>query len=414
MKPLRTFENGKLKVEHHALKFPKAQWEEVLLPIDTSPLATDRNGKQGLDLTGFNDNHWVGVSLLHTLFVREHNYLCDRLRETYANDLSGLPAAKVDEWLFGKARLVVAALMAKIHTIEWTTAILPNPRLWIDMNSNWWGVLGRWIKIRFGRLSSNEGISGIIGSAAGHQAAPFSLTEEFVAVYRLHPLIPDVVRIHEIIETGNPTDPIPFQQLQGAHTRDAVLRHGMVNWLHSCGKQSPGAVTLRNYPKSLQEHERLNGEKLDLATRDIVRDRERGVPLYNAFRTMLRMQPVKSYEELVGHRADREYLVRTLRELYGVTDGKDNVDRIDLMVGLFAEKLPPAFGFSDTAFRIFILMASRRLKSDRFFTDDFRPEVYTPFGMDWVNNETMASMLERHFPVLRGKVPAGRAVFAPW
>src|SRR4029450_955176 len=132
-KPLRTFEGGKLKVEHHALKFPKAQWEEVLLPIDTSPLATDRNGKQGLDLTGFNDNHWVGVSLLHTLFVREHNYLCDRLRETYANDLSGLPAAKVDEWLFGKARLVCAALMAKIHTIEWTTAILPNPRLWIDM-----------------------------------------------------------------------------------------------------------------------------------------------------------------------------------------------------------------------------------------------------------------------------------------
>ena len=122
------------------------------------------------------------------------------------------------------------------------------------------------------------------------------------------------------------------------------------------------------------------------------------------------MQPVKSYEELVGHREDREYLVRTLRELYGVTDGKDNVDRIDLMVGLFAEKLPPQFGFSDTAFRIFILMASRRLKSDRFFTDDFRPEVYTPFGIDWVNNETMASMLERHFPVLRGKVPAGAGV----
>ena len=284
MKPLRTFEGGKLKVAHQMLKFPKAQWEEVLLPIDTSPLATDRHGKQGLDLTGFNDNHWVGVSLLHTLFVREHNYLCDRLRETYANDLSGQPAAKVDEWLFGKARLGCAALMAKIHTIEWTTAILPNPRLWIDMNSNWWGVLGRWVKLRFGRVSANEGISGIIGSHAEHQAAPFSLTEEFVAVYRLHPLIPDVVRIHEIVETGNPTGPIAFTQLQGAATRDAVLKHGMVNWLYSCGKQSPGAVTLRNYPKSLQEHERLNGEKLDLATRDIVRDRERGVPLYNRFR----------------------------------------------------------------------------------------------------------------------------------
>jgi hypothetical protein len=42
-------------------------------------------------------------------------------------------------------------------------------------------------------------------------------------------------------------------------------------------------------------------------------------------------------------------------------------------VGMYAEPLPPGFGFSDTAFRVFILMASRRLKSDRFFTSDFRP-----------------------------------------
>ena len=38
------------------------------------------------------------------------------------------------------------------------------------------------------------------------------------------------------------------------------------------------------------------------------------------------------------------------------------------MVGLLAETPPEGFGFSDTAFRIFILMASRRLQSDRFLT----------------------------------------------
>jgi len=37
---------------------------------------------------------------------------------------------------------------------------------------------------------------------------------------------------------------------------------------------------------------------------------------------------------------------------------------------MLGEQLLPGFGFSDTAFRIFILMASRRLKSDRFFTND--------------------------------------------
>jgi Animal haem peroxidase len=48
-------------------------------------------------------------------------------------------------------------------------------------------------------------------------------------------------------------------------------------------------------------------------------------------------------------------------------------DKVDLQVGMYAEPLPPGFGFSDTAFRAFILMASRRLKSDRFFTPTSGP-----------------------------------------
>ncbi|WP_253075641.1 peroxidase family protein [Bradyrhizobium sp. 188] len=34
----------------------------------------------GADLTGFNDNWWVGLSLLHNLFAREHNVICDGAR----------------------------------------------------------------------------------------------------------------------------------------------------------------------------------------------------------------------------------------------------------------------------------------------------------------------------------------------
>ena len=57
---------------------------------------------------------------------------------------------------------------------------------------------------------------------------------------------------------------------------------------------------------------------------------------------------------------------------------------------MFAERRPKGFAFSDTAFRIFILMASRRLNSDRFFTTDFTPEVYTEAGMDWIDRTTCA------------------------
>ncbi|MBO0699140.1 MAG: hypothetical protein J2P46_12155, partial [Zavarzinella sp.] len=414
---LRTFADGKLKVAEENLP----SGPEVLLPVDDEAASRPagavtevhpRDKELGVDLTGFNDNYWVGTSWLHTLFVREHNHLCGELKGRYAKDLSELTDAQRDEWLFGKARLIVAALMAKIHTVEWTTAILNHPVIHIDLPSNWWGILGRWFKIRFGRISANEGISGIIGSQAEHHAAPYSLTEDFVAVYRLHPLIPDLVDLYDF-DNPSPVRQVRFENIQGTATRGAVRARGMTNWVYSFAKQSPGAVTLRNYPQSLWQFKRMTGEYLDLATRDIVRDRERGIPRYNRFRELLRMRPMRSYEELVGPRqdpAERKYLIDTLRQLYG----EGGIDRLDLMVGLFAEEVPPGFGFSDTAFRIFILMASRRLKSDRFFTDDFRPEVYTRFGIDWVNNETMASMLRRHYPKLGDRVPDGRRVFAPW
>ena len=77
------------------------------------------------------------------------------------------------------------------------------------------------------------------------------------------------------------------------------------------------------------------------------------------------------------------------------------------MVGLYSEPLPQGFGFSDTTFRVFILMASRRLKSDRFFTRDYRPEVYSPAGFEWVRQTTMKDVLLRHYPELE---PALRGV----
>ena len=53
-------------------------------------------------------------------------------------------------------------------------------------------------------MSADEGISGIIASQAEHHAAPYSLTEDFVAVYRLHPLIPDLVQWTEDRLAGRP------------------------------------------------------------------------------------------------------------------------------------------------------------------------------------------------------------------
>lgn len=73
-------------------------------------------------------------------------------------------------------------------------------------------------------------------------------------------------------------------------------------------------------------------------------------------------------------------MAEELREVY-----EGDVEKVDLLIGCLAEPLPAGFGFSDTAFRVFILMASRRLKSDRFIAGEFKPEVYTREGIDWVS-----------------------------
>jgi hypothetical protein len=98
-----------------------------------------------------------------------------------------------------------------------------------------------------------------------------------------------------------------------------------------------------------------------------------------------------------------------IRKVYG-----NDLEKVDLMTGLYAEPLPEGFGFCETAFRIFLLMATRRLKSDRFFTDDYRAEVYTQFGVDYVRDNGMLSVLKRHHPELAPALEGVTNAFKPW
>lgn len=351
--------------------------------------------EQYVDLTGIGGNFWVGLAIMHSLFMREHNAICERLAAEYP-DMS-------DQQLYDKARLINAALMAKIHTVDWTPAILANPTTVFGLRGNWFGLLGEQFDRWFGRIINNEALQGIPGSPTNQYGVPYSLTEEFVAVYRMHPLIPDhfvfrsVADNHRIVEHE-------LSDLTVLHVRDRLSELKMDDIFYSFGRAYPGAVNLHNFPRNLQHFKRFDGSVIDLAAIDILRTRERGVPRYNEFRRLLRLKPACSFEELTDNPAWAEELRRIYRD----------VERVDLMIGLYAETKPSGFGFSDTAFRIFILMASRRLESDRFFTRDFRPEIYTPAGMDWVNTNTMRTVLLRHFPSLRPALRGVKNPFAPW
>ena len=353
--------------------------------------------EHGIELAGTNGNWWIGLSLMHTLFAMEHNAIVDRLRIEHP-DRDG-------EWLFQKARLVNAALIAKIHTVEWTPALLDTPELRLGMRSNWWGVLDEHFYRSRGRVSDSELFSGIVGSPVDHHAAPYAITEEFSAVYRMHPLIPDDFSFRRL-DDDTLIKECGLTEVAGSLTQALYAGMSLGDALYSLGTSHPGALVLHNFPSHLQQHEKQapHHRMIDLATVDVLRDRERGVPRYCRFRRLIDMPAPASFAELT----DNPEWQRELEAVYG------DVEEVDLLIGCLAETPPPGFAFSDTAFRIFILMASRRLKSDRFFTDDYTPEVYTQAGMEWINNNGMKSVIGRHFPELAPRLEGVRNAFFPW
>jgi hypothetical protein len=247
-------------------------------------------------------------------------------------------------------------------------------------------------------------LSGIVGTETDHFGVPFALTEEFVAVYRMHPLMPDDWSFRSIAGDG-PIAELTLRDLAGRNALDVLDRIDMADLLYSCGTLHPGLVTLHNFPRFLTDFERPDGAFMDLGAVDIVRSRELGVPRYNEFRRLLHLAPARDFDDLT----DNPIWAEEIRRLYD-----NDIERVDLIVGMYAERLPKGFAFSDTALRIFVLMASRRLNSDRFFTRDYRAEVYSPEGLAWIDENSMATVLLRHFPQLRPAIRGRDNAFAPW
>ncbi len=446
----------------------------------------------GQEAAAFPDNWSVGLSVLHTVFAREHNLFVDAFRaEQQRNPRgdSGLRSPErpdhpilydqvSDEDLFQAARLVVSALIAKIHTTEWTPQLLYDRPLDIAMESNWNGVFGGSPVLKqalanvVGRLNSSENVKarttlysvftsgpGIIGTGSqksgwsitnldhvnggvNHFGSPFNFPEEFTAVYRLHALVPDLLEVRRHAADRNRVEAkVPVAATRHANATRVMRERGLADWALTLGRQRLGALLLENSPRFLQGLElpgRLDAtptRRVDVVALDILRDRERGMPRFNEFRRQYGLKSLTSFDDFIERRLTdkskagtlslaeaaeldaQKRLVATLREIYGrhvcdsrkiITraqgrnvDGRwqhlndcldkrhgdmvDNIEDLDLYVGWHAETTRPhGFAISETQFQVFILNASRRLYSDRFFTSSFRPEFYSTLGLRWV------------------------------
>ena len=241
-----------------------------LLPVDP---------ETGVHFTGFTDNWWIGLAMLHTLFTLEHNHICDLLAHEHPD--------WNDDQLFRKAKLINSAL----HGQDPHRRVDAGDRAAPDHQAGDERQL-----VRPGRRgpagaapSSSTTRSCSAASSVRRPTitrAPYSLTEEFVSVYRMHPLMPDDFAFHSPV-TGRLLEKRELHEIAGRRTPAIAERLTMPDLFYSFGTCHPGAVTLHNYPRHLQNLPRDDGEHLDLAAVDILRDRERGVPRYNQFRRLL-------------------------------------------------------------------------------------------------------------------------------
>ncbi|KAK7266171.1 hypothetical protein RIF29_18813 [Crotalaria pallida] len=389
LKKVRTFKDGKIKIskEGHLL-----------------------HNENGTAISGDVRNSWAGVSTLQALFVQEHNAVCDTLKKNY-------PQLE-DEDLYRHARLVTSAVIAKIHTIDWTVELLKTDTLHAGMRANWYGLLGKKFKDTFGHVGGSI-LGGFVGmKKPENHGVAYSLTEEFVSVYRMHSLLPDVLKLRDISATPGPNKSppiikeIPMKNLIGLPGEKTLTEIGVARQMVSMGHQACGALELWNYPLWLRDliPQNVDGterpDHVDLPALEIYRDRERSVAKYNQFRRALLLIPITKWEDLT----DDKEAIQVLEEVYG-----DDVEELDLLVGQMAEKKIKGFAISETAFVIFLLMASRRLEADRFFTSNFNEETYTKKGLEWVNTtESLKDVIDRHYPEMTHKWMNSSSAFSVW
>lgn len=323
---LRTFQNGKLKVsENNLLPWNTENGEFSGDQDNWVPHMEDNPGNisgiSKLFVAGdvrANENHLLLT--LHTLFVREHNSLCDFYKNQNPN--------WTDEQLYQKSRRMVGAYIQSITYNEW----LPSMGINIPAYSGY-------------RSDVNPDVFNVFSAAAFRMG---------------HTLIGStIVRMDNDgleINRGNSSilqsffNPIELYLVPG--NIDPYLK-GMSTQV----QQEMDSKVIDDLRNSLFEIPGVGASGSDLAAINIERGRDRGLPSYNQTRLDFGLPRLNDFDDLTSN----SELADLLAELY------ENIDNIDAWVGMLSEDHMQESMFGELTNRIIQTQFQNLRDGDRFY-----------------------------------------------
>lgn len=262
-----------------------------LMPFNRRGLPNQGNGPpERFFLAGdVRANEQVGLTALHTLFVREHN----RLARKFAGRNRHLNGEKI----YQKARKIVGAQIQYITYHEYLPALLGNRALkpyrgykpWVDAS----------VANEFSTALYRYG-----HSAVGSNILRLDANLQEIGFGHL-PLVDAFFSPERLVSEGGIGPVLRGLARQTSHPIDPFINNDLRNFLFG----PPGAGGF------------------DLASLNIQRGRDHGLPDYNSVRVAYGLAPVSSFAQISSNPA----IQVLLRQLYG------NVNNIDLWIGALSE-----------------------------------------------------------------------------
>ena len=209
----------------------------------------------------------------------------------------------------------------------------------------------------------------------------------------MHSLLPDSITLHSLDSNKKKIIELSDGLFENSKTINAA--YPVKDLLYSFGRNKVCGLELNNFPNFLRKLQTPTN-KIDVASADILRDRERLVPRYNDFRRAMLLSPITSFDDLTTDKRLRA----SLKRIYS-----NDIEKLDLLIGTHLECKMTGCVFGETIYQVFLLHTIRRVTNDKFYTTMYNAETYTQFGINYIEEITFKKLLIKHYPELSNVIP---------